>query len=250
MKLDFYIDLINLRIQQIRASTHSALPYRPAEEDIMSSTSDLEKTLHTLRTSPPLNHPEQISSLLSTAKRSLLRLNCLIPTFTTPAKHLTLARSVLEIGACLSIRLQDPDAFTRYVQQLAPFYELPDERYDPPSSGDRRKVTGLYLLLLLTKGDYAGFHCVLEGLESEFAAAAAAATASSKGRGSGSGGMMALEEDRYLGYPVKLERWLMEGSYDRVWKATSGEESVPSEEFGVFSGVSCSIHQISSLLPL
>ena len=80
-------------------------------------------------------------------------------------------------------------------------------------------MTGLYLLLLLTKGDYAGFHSVLEGLEVEL--------------GSRGGG---LEGDRFLGYPVKLERWLMEGSYDRVWKAMGGE-GVPGEEEGVFSEV-------------
>ena len=81
-------------------------------------------------------------------------------------------------------------------------------------------MTGLYLLLLLTKGDYAGFHTVLEGLEVE------------KGGGTGAG----LEEDKFIGYPVKLERWLMEGSYDRVWGATK-RDGVPGEEFGVFSEV-------------
>ena len=79
-------------------------------------------------------------------------------------------------------------------------------------------MTGLYLLLLLTKGDYAGFHTVLEGLEIEVA---------------GKGG---LEGDEYIQYPVKLERWLMEGSYDRVWAATK-REGAPSEEYGVFSEV-------------
>lgn len=82
--------------------------------------------------------------------------------------------------------------------------------------GQRSKITGLYLLLLLTKGDYAGFHTVLEGLEVE--------------------GSVEAEEDVYVQYPIKLERWLMEGSYDRVWGATK-REGVPSEEFGVFSEV-------------
>ena len=49
-----------------------------------------------------------------------------------------------------------------------------------------------------------------------------------------------LEEDRFIGYPVKLERWLMEGSYDRVWAATK-REGVPGEEFGVFSEVGGSV---------
>lgn len=82
-------------------------------------------------------------------------------------------------------------------------------------------MTGLYLLLLLTKGDYAGFHTVLEGLEVE------AGSESARGE---------LEKDGFIQYPVKLEQWLMEGSYDRVWGATK-REGVPSEEFGVFSEV-------------
>ena len=77
------------------------------------------------------------------------------------------------------------------------------------------------MLLLLTKGDYAGFHTLLEGLEVE---------------AQGSGG---LEGDQFLQYPVMLEQWLMEGAYDRVWSATKGE-GVPSEEFGVFSEVGLS----------
>ena len=64
---------------------------------------------------------------------------------------------------------------------------------------------------------------MLEGLETE--------------AGSARGGRE-LEEDRFIGYPVKLERWLMEGSYDRVWKAVGGGAGVPAEEFGVFSEVS------------
>lgn len=86
-------------------------------------------------------------------------------------------------------------------------------------------MTGLYLLLLLTKGDYAGFHTVLEGLEVEMGGKA---VVGKEGAG--------LEGDRFIGYPVKLERWLMEGSYDRVWGATK-REGVPGEEFGVFSEV-------------
>ena len=49
------------------------------------------------------------------------------------------------------------------------------------------------------------------------------------GGGGGSGG--------FVEYPIKLERWLMEGAYDRVWAATK-REGVPSEEFAVFSEVS------------
>lgn len=183
------------------------------------STSELNTTLTQLHSTPPPS-PPKIASLLSTAKRQLLKLDALLPTANTSPQLLGLARTTLETGALLSIRLQDPDAFTRYFQQLLPFYQLPPSSFKPAGDGQRSKVTGLYLLLLLTKGDYAGFHTVLEGLEVE------------KGGGAGAG----LEEDRFIGYPVKLERWLMEGSYDRVWAATK-REGVPGEEFGVFSEV-------------
>jgi 26S proteasome regulatory subunit N12 len=159
------------------------------------------------------------SSLLSKAKLALLKLNALTPQPNTPTSTLLLARDVFETGALLSIRAKDPAAFTRYVHQLTPFYELPTDRL-PSSHSEKNKITGLYLLLLLTQGNYAGFHTELEGLEL---------------RGEGE-----VEKDRYLGYPIKLERWLMEGSYDRVWKAMASRE-VPSEEYGVFSEVSSSI---------
>jgi len=182
------------------------------------STSTLTGILSQLRHNN-LSKPQEVSSLLTKAKRQLLNLNALLPSPSTPPQLLSLARQTLETGALLSIRLHEPDAFTRYYQQLLPFYELPESSFEGNSSGQRSKVTGLYLLLLLTKGDYAGFHTVLEGLEVE---------------NEGKGG---LQGNEYIQYPIKLERWLMEGSYDRVWRATK-REGVPSEEYGVFSEVS------------
>ena len=161
------------------------------------------------------------STLLSHAKITLLKLHALTPQLTTPPTLLLAAREVFEAGALLSIRAKDPDAFTRYVHQLTPFYELPSELFPSGSgNGEKNKITGLYLLLLLTEGNYAGFHTELEGLELR----------------AGEAGVGVVEGDRYLGYPIKLERWLMEGSYDLVWKAMASRE-VPSEEYGVFSEV-------------
>ncbi|CAK7239979.1 MAG: regulatory particle non-ATPase [Sporothrix thermara] len=165
-------------------------------------------------------YPEQ-AKLLSKAKLALLQLGALTPALTTdsgsavPASVLALARETYEQGALCSIRAQDADAFTRYVQQLAPFYTLPGAVL-PPNVAERNKVTGLYLLMLLTEGRYGEFHSELESISTR--------------EGAGS------EDDRYLGYPIRLERWLMEGSYDRVWKAMKqGEE--PCEEYSVFSEI-------------
>ncbi|MCJ1259950.1 regulatory particle non-ATPase [Lignoscripta atroalba] len=198
----------------------------------MTTANDLSSLLQKIHSTSPTS--PQIPSLLTKAKLSLLHLNALIPTPITSPSLLLLARETLETGALYSIRLQNPDAFTRYFQQLQPFYELPSSAYsssssssaDSASKGQRSKITGLYLLLLLTKGDYAGFHTLLEGLEVE----AASGGANNKGQGQG------LEGDRFIQYPVMLEQWLMEGSYDRVWAATK-REGVPSEEFGVFTEV-------------
>lgn len=187
----------------------------------MPAESDLHSILQQLRKPHAASH-SQPTTLLSKAKLALLSLNALVPTPTTPPHLLAAAREVLELGALSSIRQQQPEAFTRYFQQLQAFYELAPSSFGAKEDKSQRsKITGLYLLLLLTKGDYAGFHTVLEGLEVE------AGSESARGE---------LEKDAYIQYPVKLEQWLMEGSYDRVWGATK-REGVPSEEFGVFSQV-------------
>jgi 26S proteasome regulatory subunit N12 len=178
------------------------------------SERDLQDILRKLKSSRDY---ADIPALLSRAKLTLLKLKALTPTAQTPSSTLLLAREVFEIGALLSIRTKETEAFTRYVHQLTPFYELPAQRL-PTSGSEKKKITGLYLLLLLTQGDYAGFHTELEGLELR------------EGREGD------VEKDRYLGYPIKLERWLMEGSYDLVWKAMASRE-VPSEEYGIFSEV-------------
>ncbi|KXX74744.1 hypothetical protein MMYC01_208619 [Madurella mycetomatis] len=185
-----------------------------------------ERELTSLLTSlksRPLPYDEA-AALLSRAKLLLLQLHALTPSPSTPPAHLALARDVYEQGALASIRAKDPDAFTRYVSQLQPFYEISGGGRGSGAGGggagrseERNKITGLYLLLLLTQGRYAEFHSELEGL----------GVAS---------GLVDVEGDRYLGYPIRLERWLMEGSYDRVWKAMKKGE-VPCEEFGVFSEI-------------
>ncbi|KAM0324562.1 hypothetical protein ACHAQA_007947 [Verticillium albo-atrum] len=179
----------------------------------------LQQILSQLQTQGSSLSYADASALLSKAKLALLKLNALTPSPTTPAAHLPLARDLYEQGALASIRARNPDAFTRYVHQLQPFYDLPPDALRP-NPAERNKITGLYMLLLLTQGRYAEFHSELESL------------ATRDGGGDGS----VVEDDRYLGYPIRLERWLMEGSYDRVWKAMKSRE-VPCEEYSVFSEI-------------
>ncbi|OAQ66691.1 26S proteasome non-ATPase regulatory subunit 8 [Pochonia chlamydosporia 170] len=179
---------------------------------------NVSQILGQLKHSPSMSYPEA-NSLLSKAKLALLSLNALTPSQSASPQLLALARETFEQGALFAIRARNPEAFTRYVQQLQPFYELPSATLQP-NLPERNKVTGLSLLLLLTQGRYAEFHSELEGLANR--------------DGGGSSGD--VEGDRYLGYPIRLERWLMEGSYDRVWKAMKSSE-VPCDEYGVFSEI-------------
>jgi 26S proteasome regulatory subunit N12 len=186
---------------------------------------ELRTVLDQLHAQMRRNNLGSAASLLSRAKLALLKLEALLPTANTPGVHLALARETLELGALISIRLQDPEQFTRYFQQLQPFYALPSERL-PAQSGNASKLTGLYLLLLLSQGDYLSFHMMLESLE--------LAAAQNQARQDGGN---TLVDDEYIQYPVRLEQALMEGSYDRVWGETK-RERVPGEEFAVFSEVS------------
>jgi 26S proteasome regulatory subunit N12 len=185
----------------------------------------LLQQLHALKPTTLSSAPQ----LLSRAKLSLLRLNALIPSDSASPEHLLLARETLELGAFISIRLRDTDAFTRYFQQLQPFYALPARSSRKQSN--ESKVTGLYLLLLLSVGDYAGFHTLLEGLENS------------------EEGKEAVEKDEFVRYPVRLEQALMEGSYDKVWSEMKGER-VPSEEFAIFSEVSSSLRYTQNTAPM
>jgi 26S proteasome regulatory subunit N12 len=186
---------------------------------------NLAQIISQLKHSPSMSYTDA-NALLSKAKLALLKLNALTPAPSTPTHLLPLARETYEQGALFAIRARNPEAFTRYVQQLQPFYELPAAVL-PPNLAERNKVTGLSLLLLLTQGRYAEFHTELESLENR------------------EGGGGDVESDRYLGYPIRLERWLMEGSYDRVWKAMKSSE-VPCDEYSVFSEVSWHIHSNSA----
>ncbi|KAI9825309.1 MAG: hypothetical protein M1819_000555 [Sarea resinae] len=202
----------------VAPSTTHPIPAAPSPPASTMAEKELSSLLKQLHQSLASHTYTSTSSLLSRAKLALLSLNALIPSPTTSKHTLLLARETLELGALISIRLQDPSSFTRYVQQLQPFYEQPASSL-PREGSQQSKVTGLYLLLLLSQGDYAGFHTVLESLEV------------GEGREGGE-----VEGDAFIQYPVKLERWLMEGSYDRVWNATKSEQA-PSEEYDVFSDV-------------
>lgn len=189
---------------------------------------ELGAVISALQVSPPTSY-DVANKNLSKAKILLLKLDGLTVHPESDPHLMVMAREVYEQGALYSIRAKNADGFTRYVRQLAPYYELPASVL-PLNVEQRNKIIGLHLLLLLTQGLYAEFHAELESLSVR----------------EGGGGSVDVEGDRYLGYPIRLERWLMEGSYDQVWKAMSTGQ-VPCEEYAVFSGVRKSPFPVSLL---
>lgn len=79
-----------------------------------------------------------------------------------------------------------------------------------PPSPREYPLVGLNLIRLLTQNRIADFHTTLEGIRLPPDAAA---------------------ENPYIAHPVAVERWLMEGSYSKVWGA---REEAPAEEYRFF----------------
>ncbi|KAF7355157.1 PCI domain-containing protein [Mycena sanguinolenta] len=142
--------------------------------------------------------------LLTQLKLGLIQAGLLLPHGDANPEDLIVAREILEIGAFWSIRTQDVPSFDRYFSQLQAFYV--DYATLPPSKHEYA-VRGLHLIRLLTQNRIADFHTALESLPA------------------------AVVENPYIAHPVNLERWLMEGSYAKVWGARA---EAPAAEYGYF----------------
>ena len=176
--------------------------------------SDVATLYDSLNAAVSTHNFAEATNILSKLKLALLSNNALVPNATTRPEALAVARDILETGAVVSIYVKDEAAFLRYYAQLQAFYST--SLLASIHSKNKNKIAGLYLLFLLTKNSIAEFHTTLENLPN-------------------------AETDPFLKYPVMLERWLMEGSYDKVWQATKGSQ-VPSPEYALFSDVGCRAH--------
>lgn len=123
-------------------------------------------------------------------------------------EDLVVVRNIFEIGAFCSIRSQDVPSFDRYFAQLQTLYN--DYSSILPPSPREYPLVGLNLIRLLTQNRIADFHTTLEAIRLTPEAAA---------------------ENPYIAHPVAVERWLMEGSYSKVWSA---REEAPAEEYRLF----------------
>jgi 26S proteasome regulatory subunit N12 len=146
--------------------------------------------------------------LLSQLKIGLIETGLLLPQGEPNVNDLVVARDILEIGAFWSIRSHDVPSFDRYFSQLQTFYT--DYSSLLPTSKHEFPIRGLNLIRLLTQNRIADFHTTLESLPLR---------------------ADALADNPFIRHPVDLERWLMEGSYSKVWNA---REEAPAEEYKFF----------------
>lgn len=146
------------------------------------------------------------ASLIPRIKLEYAKVGLLSPSLQFDKADLLAARQLLEMAVLVSIFAERPQAETeRLLSELRPFYS-PGLRLSP--SENHSKMTALYLLIVLTSNRVSEFHTELENIEN-------------------------AESDKYLTYPVSLERWLMEGAYDKAWKAVTDESQFPAPEFAL-----------------
>ncbi|SCV04754.1 LAME_0H20978g1_1 [Lachancea meyersii CBS 8951] len=174
---------------------------------------DLVKGLNTAFAS---GDNKSCQKLLTPIKIELIKSNLLVPDLARAQfnegylNDLETARKILEIGALCSVRNRDFESFQNFFSQLRVYYFSSIERLE--NSENKSKLISLYLLILLSQGDVTRFHSELEFL----------------GKRLGN-----IEEDVFLSYPIKVEKWLMEGSYQRAWDLLKNESKV--DEFNIFT---------------
>ncbi|CEH16402.1 26S proteasome regulatory complex, subunit RPN12/PSMD8 [Ceraceosorus bombacis] len=158
--------------------------------------------------------------VLADAKTQLAVHNLLCPTPDADSKDLAIARDILEAGAFAAIRAGDLNGFDRYIGLLRVFWD--DYSSLLPPSASHEPLLGLSLLRLLSSNSIAAFHTALETLPPELVA-----------------------KSEYIQHPIDLERWLMEGSYSKVWRA---RQQAPQKEYAFFvEGLMGTIrHEIAS----
>ncbi|GJE84494.1 26S proteasome non-ATPase regulatory subunit 8 [Phanerochaete sordida] len=167
----------------------------------------LYNQLKTTFTSQPADL-KACGELLAKLKVGLIQHGLLVPQGDVDLSDLAVAREILEIGAFWSIRTRDIPSFDRYFSQLQTYYN--DYSSALPPSPREYPIRGLNLIRLLTQNRIADFHTTLESLPLP---------------------ADSLASNPYISHPINLERWLMEGSYSKVWNA---REEAPAEEYKFF----------------
>ncbi|KAJ2782490.1 regulatory particle non-ATPase [Coemansia javaensis] len=175
------------------------------------TTQDLGRAYENVRAA--LNAPNPnlgaIKPQLSQLKVGLVQLAMQDGAVERDREYLALKRSIAELGAELSIKAGETEAFERYLAQLEPFYF--GGRMGLDESKVMYPLIGLNLLRMLSENLIADFHTMLERID-----------------------LKQLQTNPFIVHPVRLERALMEGSYKKVWQARS---EVPTPEYVFFMDI-------------
>ncbi|KAG6622907.1 putative 26S proteasome non-ATPase regulatory subunit [Phytophthora cinnamomi] len=165
----------------------------------------LNQEAQALRAAIDGNRVDEAAKLLSQLKIALTTLPALPPcgvASPTAQQELELARHVLESATLLSILREDMTAFERSVIQLKVYH-----RGGLPPSPLHFPILGSRLLQLLVENRMAEFHNELELLPEQ------------------------SRQDANVAFAVKLEQYLMEGTYNKVLEARA---NVPNPFFRFF----------------
>eukprot|EP00295_Goniomonas_pacifica_P021354 CAMPEP_0175869308 /NCGR_PEP_ID=MMETSP0107_2-20121207/35893_1 /TAXON_ID=195067 ORGANISM="Goniomonas pacifica, Strain CCMP1869" /NCGR_SAMPLE_ID=MMETSP0107_2 /ASSEMBLY_ACC=CAM_ASM_000203 /LENGTH=267 /DNA_ID=CAMNT_0017187333 /DNA_START=11 /DNA_END=814 /DNA_ORIENTATION=- len=134
------------------------------------------------------------SSLLSQLKIALTSFQSLPGsgdlTAATATQELLVARETYELASMLSILNKDIPQFERHFTQVKTFYF--DYDHVLPESPFKLQILGLNLMRLLAQSRIADFHTEIELIP------------------------VSKHEDMYIKFPIQLEQYLMEGSYNKI----------------------------------
>lgn len=176
----------------------------------------LEKLTTELTAHFKQNEYQTCMKLLTPIRVELVKNGLLVPTIDARINpnDMVITRSILEIGALASINTKNASEFSNYITLLKPFYNLPEEVI--PTSANRNKLLSLYLLLLLTQDGLASFHVELEKFQN-FGQS-----------------VDEMEKDEFLQVPIKFEKWIIDGDFNKVYEALSLKHKFPCKEFNFF----------------
>ncbi|KAG0683549.1 regulatory particle non-ATPase [Pichia californica] len=155
---------------------------------------------------------ESCYKLLTPIKIQLIEHNLLVPSNQSNINpnDLIITRAILEIGALVSINLLKMQEFSNFITQLKPFYELKLLNKEEFKSNEKNKLLSLYLLLLLTRDDLALFHIELESFKNFNL------------------NIDDLENDEFLSIPIKFEKWIIDGDFNKIFEILSLSSSSSS----------------------
>lgn len=162
----------------------------------------------------------ECQSLLPPIKIELLKHNLLVPLASnTETKDqlndLKIAERILEIGAFSTLLTHDYLGFENFFASLRPFYASTKLHGRNEVNTDSTKILSLYLIYLLTQGDISKFHVELESIYNA--------------------PQFNIDKDKYLQFPIDLERNLMEGNYIKIWKLLQSDAELPCKEYQHFT---------------